>query len=74
MIKWICFLKDGNVPIYIHFDNESLISLSDTDKHLEDINIAMPDTYDNSTHRPKQIKEVFIVLTNEQAATYQGNV
>ncbi|RRN69552.1 hypothetical protein EI200_16640 [Peribacillus simplex] len=39
---------------------------------LEETNeteITIPDTYDNLTHNPKQLKEILIVLTNELVAT-----
>jgi hypothetical protein len=36
--------------------------------------IAILDTFDNSIHNPKQLKEILIVLINELAATREMNV
>ncbi len=44
---------------------------------LEETNeteITIPDTYDNLTHNPKQLKEILIVLTNELVATREMNI
>ena len=43
---------------------------------LEETNeteIAIPDTFDNSIHNPKQLKEILNVLINELAATREMN-
>ncbi|MGE7767736.1 hypothetical protein [Peribacillus sp. NPDC096540] len=44
---------------------------------LEETNetvIAIPDTFDNSIHNPKQLNEILIVLINELVATREMNV
>lgn len=84
------FFKDGDRRIFVRSDIEALMSIRDTDKSQDDaardlveeqqtrlkqtMDIAIPDTYDQSLQDPSQLSEFFRALTSELAATRELNV
>ncbi|MEK4534097.1 hypothetical protein NST21_01745 [Peribacillus sp. FSL K6-1552] len=72
-IEALIALRDTGKPL----DDTAKDLVYQQKDRLEETNgseIAIPDTFDNSIHNPKQLKEIKIVLINELAATREMNV